>query len=148
MSDILVQDESVETSVDKVSATQVAESERMKCLPRHFGARMMHFENTVYHFMDKLIESYKGAYWEFYELSNGGFYMAPRIDSPVRVKVESNWYEGEISADAAGIIACLFALSHLSFKFRNDERLAEHYHLLLDYAYQHPESSAIASAID
>lgn len=131
----------------KITATAVAESERIRCLPKHFGARMMIVEHTIYHFMSQFVESYRGGLWEFYELSNGGFYMAPKIDSPVELGIPTNGFEAKVSADAAGIIVCLFALSHLSFKYE-DERIAEHYHLLFDYACQHPESSDICGAID
>jgi hypothetical protein len=52
-----------------------------------------------------------------------------------------------MSADAAGITACLFALSHLSFQTKN-EKIAEHYHLLRDFALEHAEASIILAAID
>ena len=47
-----------------------------------------------------------------------------------------------MSADAAGITVCLFALSHLSFEYTTDI-FSRHYHWLLEYAKDHAEARAI-----
>ena len=52
-----------------------------------------------------------------------------------------------MSADAAGITACLFALSHLSFQIQH-ESIAGHFHQLRDFALEHAEGSVILAAID
>ena len=52
-----------------------------------------------------------------------------------------------MSAGAAGIIATLFAFSHLSFQYPVD-LMAEGYSRLYDYAAEHPESAEIFQAID
>lgn len=101
---------------------------------------------AVYAFMRKFSSQYAGGYWN-YELSNGGFYMAPQSDNRFPVNVDGNGFEGEMSADAAGITACLCALSHLPFQ-TNNEKIAEHYHLLRDFALDHTEASVILAAID
>ena len=90
---------------------------------------------------------YNGAYWHFYELSNNGFYMAPDLDEDLTLFIESNGYEGEVSPDAAGIIATLYALNHLCHTTRS-EKLIDAYYLLRDYVGQHAEASKIYSAID
>lgn len=51
------------------------------------------------------------------------------------------------TSDAAGIIATLFALSHLSFRYDDDE-LAEGYGRLYEHAADHAEAAAIFQAID
>jgi hypothetical protein len=56
-------------------------------------------------------------------------------------------YDGRMSGDAAGIVACLFAFSHLSFQIPND-MLSRHYLQLLDFAVAHREASAIFAATD
>ena len=43
-----------------------------------------------------------------YTLSNDGFYMAPSGDEVFHVACD-NMFEGDISADALGITACLYA---------------------------------------
>ncbi|OYY80603.1 MAG: antirestriction protein, partial [Methylophilales bacterium 16-45-9] len=65
-------------------------------------------EPAVYSITSNIASEYNGAYWEFYSLSNGGFYMAPSSDKPYQVSCE-NGFEGTLSADALGITACLYA---------------------------------------
>ena len=84
--------------------------------------------------------------WQFFELSNGGFYMSPPEDS-YELTIHSNGFRGHMSADAAGITVCLFAFSHLSFEYTTDI-ISRHYHWLLEYAKDHVEASAIFAAID
>lgn len=129
-----------------ITAQQVAEDARIEVLPRHFGRQMLRVEDAVYTFLRHLAVEYRGGFWQFYELSNGGFYMAPQVE-PLRVKVSANGYDGQMSADAAGITACLFALSHLSFCIP-DETITRHFHLLRDFALEHVEAAAILAAID
>ncbi|MGR8998212.1 MAG: antirestriction protein [Gammaproteobacteria bacterium] len=82
----------------------------------------------MYSITVNIADDYNGSYWEFYELSNGGFYMAPRSDSKFNVSCE-NGFEGQLSADALGIVACLYAHSNLSFsgKSRFDEICVQQY---------------------
>ena len=91
---------------------------------------------------------YNGGYWEFYSLSNGGFYMAPRSDTVFNVS-SNNGFAGEMTADALGITACLYAYSHLSFSDGGfAETCAENYHLLREFAHGHVEARSIFAAID
>jgi len=131
----------------KIDAREVPNNERLQMLPRHFGRDMLTVEYAIFAFMRRLSQRYTGGYWIYFELSNGGFYMAPQSDNRFPVNVDGNGFEGEMSADAAGITACLFALSHLSFQ-TNNEKIAEHYHLLRDFALEHEEASVILAAID
>ena len=65
---------------ERIAAVLVGEEDRIMCLPRLFGlARMIEVEAVTYGYMSKLSADYTGAYWHFYTLSNGGFYMAPAI---------------------------------------------------------------------
>ncbi|WP_225854534.1 antirestriction protein [Aeromonas salmonicida] len=58
-----------------VTANQIPTTSRINALPRHFGRHMMAVETVVFAYMRELVEAYQGGYWEFYDLSNGGFYM-------------------------------------------------------------------------
>jgi hypothetical protein len=129
-----------------VSAQRVSDEARLNTLPQHFGKHLISVESAVYSCMRLLAQEYSGGYWHFYELSNGGFYMAPEVE-PLNLQVDGNGYEGQMSADAAGITACLFAFSHLSFRI-TDEVIARHYHLLRNYAIEHAEAEKILAAID
>jgi Antirestriction protein len=137
----------IHVTSQKIYAWEVGNDERMQMLPRHFGRDMLTVEYAVHAFMRKLASEYRGGYWTFFELSNGGFYMAPEGETTFHVSVDGNGFEGAMSADAAGITACLFALSHLSFQIRNDS-IANHYHQLRDFALEHAEAGAILAAID
>jgi hypothetical protein len=56
-----------------------------------------------------------------------------------------NPFEGDLSADALDITACLCAYSNLSFTGPDDfvGICFEHYHCLRDYMLDHPEGTAI-----
>lgn len=118
----------------------------MNILPRHFGRIMLLVENAVYFWAGKLSQDYRGGFWDFYEFDDGGFYMAPQADR-FRVAVDTNGYEGEMSADAFGITCCLFAFSHLSFQI-DDDALSRHYGHLYEFALEHAESREIFGATD
>ena len=109
----------------------------------------MKLEPLIFNLTDHIADNYSGGYWDFQTLSNGGFYMSPRHDEPFNVSCE-NGFEGQLSADAMGIVVCLYAYSHLSFCGEKDfdEVCAEHYHLLREFALDHDEAGGIFSAID
>jgi len=132
----------------KISSHLVPEADRVNFVHGLFG---LHFplclEPTVFNMAGMLAKDYCGGYWQFYALSNGGFYMAP--DAHAFEVVCENGYVGQLSGEALGITACLYAFSHLSFG--GDvfaEVCAEHYHLLREYALGHPEARGILAAID
>lgn len=131
-----------------ILANEVDADQRMDFLPEFFGNNLMLVgENYIYNTMEKLSKDYNGGFWKFYKLSNGGFYMAPHMSKKLTVSVHGNYYEGDVSADAAGIIATLFALSALCHQFPSD-RYIDLYHHLRDYISCHPEGSEIYKAID
>ena len=136
-----------QNDIPKIEAYLMLEDARIRTLPRHFGARMMTVENRVYHVMREFASEYKGGFWDFYELSNGGFYMAPSCD-PVEFSVHTNGFEGSLSADAAGITVCLFAFSHLSFQQPCEDVFSRHFYALREFALDHREAGLIVAAID
>lgn len=128
----------------------VCNNHRIKYTADLFGIRFpFKIEPAIYSVAGNIAVEYDGAYWEFYNLSNGGFYMAPISDSLYQVSCE-NGYEGKLSADALGITACLYAYSHLSFSSNEvfAEMCANHYHWLRAYMLEHKEARAILSSID
>ena len=130
-----------------ITANLLPEESRMGFLPAFFGRAMMIGEGLVYCWMRNLSEDYQGGYWDYFKLSNGGFYMAPRTSKKFRVLVAGNYFEGELSADAAGIVATLYALCELANRTASD-RIVDLYHLLRDYASEHPDAGQIFAAID
>jgi hypothetical protein len=129
--------------------TIVPESERMNIVDGLFGmAYMLKLEPAVFSIAEALASEYTGGYWEFYDLSNGGFYMAPRHDTEFTVSCE-NGFQGKLSPDAFGISVCLYAFSELSFVGdRMAQTCAQQYHLLREYVAQHSEASVIYRTID
>ncbi|MEO7495279.1 MAG: antirestriction protein [Massilia sp.] len=110
------------------------------------GNRCVVLEHTIYDMTRRITDDYDGGLWTFYNLSNGGFYMAPKTDQSFDLSCE-NTFEHEVSADTAGIIACAMAYSHLSF-LENGECFAEAYQLLSDYIFQHRDAGIIRAALD
>lgn len=132
-----------------ITVAIVPESQRMDVADQYFGIRFpLTVEPMIFQFATQLAPAYNGGYWDFFTLSNGGFYMAPKLDQSFEVSAD-NGYEGTLSAEALGITACLYAYSNLSFgQGRLGETCGEHYHRLYEYAMQHPEEGAIRAAID
>ena len=105
-------------------------------------------EPMIFTFAGHLSADYDGGLWDFYALSNGGFYMAPKTDEPFNVRAE-NGFEGRLSACAFGMTVCLYAFSHLSFGGGDlAETCAEQYHLLREHMLDHREAPAMLAAID
>ena len=133
-----------------VTRTLVPEDQRLPVTVDLFGASFpLAIEPVIYGITERMAEDYHGGYWLMYTLDNGGFYMAPDDDQVFAVSCD-NYYQGQLSADALGIVASLFAYSHLSFSGDTDfaRSCARHYHLLRAYMYDHPEVAAILGAID
>jgi hypothetical protein len=132
-----------------ITNTIVPESERLAHVDRLFGIQyVLKLEPTVFTMAERIAPEYSGAYWTFHTLGNGGFYMNPRSDTLFSIRCE-NGYEGKLSPDALGITSCMYAFSHLSFgDGKLAEACAEHYHLLREYLFEHPEAKAILRAID
>lgn len=131
------------------SAMPVPEERRMGFLPRLFGARLLLVgEHTVFGFMERLSPTdYTGGMWDFLELAGEPLYLAPTCKPRFHLVWDGNGYEGVVSADAAGIIATLFAFSHLSFRHDTPE-LSEGFARLYAHAADHPEAREIFQAID
>ncbi len=132
-----------------ITATRVSESQRMDVADEHFGIRFpLTVEPMIYQFATQLSSAYSGGYWQFYTLSDGGFFMAPDMADPFEIMAD-NGYQGTMTAEALGITACLYAYSNLSFtKGSFGEKCADRYHQLYEFAMRHPEAAAIRGAID
>ncbi len=134
--------------LDEIKAAVVPEMARLSVFPKFFGTRFMLVgESAIYNWMGALCSSYDGGLWNFYELSNGGFYMAPCDVEKFDVIVRRNHYTGTMSADAAGITACLFAFGQLANQTAQPH-IIDLYYKLREYALRHFEASEIIAAID
>jgi hypothetical protein len=133
-----------------VTRTLVPENQRLAITEKLFGSWFpMRLEPFIYTVTERLSRDYHGGYWEFYQLSNGGFYMAPSDDRLFHV-ICVNQFEGDITADALGITACLYAYSNLSFSGPDTFAYVcfDQYHWLREYMLEHPEVGEILGATD
>ena len=132
-----------------VTRELVPENQRLYITEKLFGVHFpLQLEPVIYGITERMAEDYNGGYWEFWTLSNGGFYMGLSEDRIFHVKCQ-NMYEGDLSADALGITSCLYAYSHLSFIDGDIAReYARHYHRLREFMAEHTEVAAILGATD
>ena len=128
----------------------VPENRRLSFLPKHCGKpHYMQYEMAVYSMARRLCAEYDGGFWNYYELSNGGWYMGLDDDRTFHVACPGNYYEGDMSADAFGVTACLYAYNAMFGMGRaSDEVFSDAYYALRDYAAEHAEREHILAAID
>lgn len=125
------------------------EDARLKCLTDIAGQgiiRTVRLEHAFFNAMHIFDETYHGGWWNFFKLSNGGFYVALKDDKQFHM-VSPNGFECDVNANTAGIIVSAFAYSNLSFG-PNGEAFGEEYHKLSDFIFQHPEAGTIHAALD
>ena len=134
---------------DTSRAVIVPDEARQDFLPTLFGrSHLIVAENAVSAWMERLSPlDYRGGSWDFFEHESKPLFLAPRSRTRFRITGDVTCFQGEVSAEAAGIIATMFAFSHLSFKFET-ERLVEGYERLYAYSADHPEASEIFQAVD
>ncbi len=128
----------------------LSDQQRIELPAQLFGAAAfpIKVEPAIFDMAGTLSTEYQGGYWDFYRLSNGGWYMCPSSETIYTIS-SMNGFTGKVSGDALGITACLFAFSHLSFeRDAVAEVCAEQYHLLREFAMDHAEAMAILAAID
>lgn len=130
-----------------IAATLVTGSARRGWLMKHFNHASALVEMTVFNSLTAMSEDYTGGYWEFYDLGNGGSYLTPPPGNYRIVVPFGNEFSGTMTEQGAGITACLFAYSNLACQLECDV-MTNAYHLLREFALDHPENSNIFRAID
>lgn len=139
----------------------VAQADRVEFLPKHLGCLAAGTEHFTFKAMREMVSAYEGGYWEYYELSNGGYFIAPSSAgsdhsyTPVKLIVESIGYSGLVSYQAAGIIATAFGLNQMIEACVGEHSHHEDYALLgdqirklYDYVPLHPEHQQIYAALE
>ena len=103
----------------------------------------------IFQAMERRCPDYHGGLWTLWELSNGGCYLSPAGPGrDIRMVCEGNGFEGELSTDAAGIVASLVAINHLAWSVPDPEPFNRLFYALRDWALEHAESQEILRAID
>ena len=139
----------MQTALSLVTRDIVPDNQRMAVVDKLFGMRYaLEFEPAVFSITERMAESYSGGFWNFFLLSNGGFYMAPAGEGTYHVSCD-NYFEGDLSADALGITATLWSYSHLSFTAGSFAHCyADHYHRLREFMFEHQDVKKILQATD
>ncbi|WP_458039080.1 antirestriction protein [Pantoea ananatis] len=126
---------------------------RMNFLPMLFSSDFLRSEVNVYHYAERFLEGYKGGFWEFVQLPNGGGFMQPP-GKEYRFQNPENWTDMIVSAEAAGIILTALVLNHRSWMFSHHDQeelcthFCERYEQLMAYADTHTEGGAVFRALD
>ncbi|WP_058532887.1 antirestriction protein [Legionella saoudiensis] len=124
----------------------VLQRNRLNFLPKHVKKHFIQFENIIYYLAHSMCHQYTGGYWDFYELSNEGFFLAPESTQQFEIYVDGNGFNGIVSPEALGVILTLFSINGIAGK--GEEYLIDKYYSLRDYALQHEERDLILLAID
>lgn len=136
-----------------LKAEVLTQNSRINFLPTLFGADYVMTEISVYNYADLYLRDYRGGYWQFYSLPNGGGYIAPDMER-VTVCNPANYFEQTMSGETAGIFITAMVLNHRAWLHsRHDqdelcELFCERHEALMEFVYQHSERSAILSALD
>jgi len=134
-----------------ITATVVADEQRIFFWPQHFGSipQWVLLEPRIFAWLDRLCTDYIGGIWQFYTLGNGGAFMSPESEGGEKWTLfnSMNGNCAELSAQAAGIAACLLGYSHHACRTECDA-MTGHYYRLRNYALAHAECRAIMSIID
>ncbi|MEJ5074378.1 antirestriction protein [Enterobacter ludwigii] len=144
--------------------------QRLVFVPRLFATSLG--EQMVATFLHRH-SNYDGGFWRFFEVPRGisgqvaawteicttrptGYIVPP--EGVYRLCIPGNYFDEEVSADAAGIIATLFVLNQLCWKVSEMgpeyaltcQGLIDRQDALKDYVsiIKHPESRQIFRAID
>lgn len=132
---------------EPIALLKVTESAKNNFLPRNFRNYMISVEHSVYNHMYRLSNDYVGGGWDYFDLANGGAYMAPQGGESYRVAEQNNHASAKLSSDAAGILATLWALNDLMCTLEEDWAI-EKYQALRDFAMEHKEGPLIMHMID
>ncbi|AZS59295.1 antirestriction protein [Pectobacterium parvum] len=135
------------------NATIVSDSQCTNFLPEFFGADFFMAEMNIYSYANLYLRGYRVGFWQFYSLPEGNGYLAPDAER-VTVCNPDNYFEQEMSGEAAGIVITAMVLNHRSWMHgRHDqeelcELFCERHAALIDFARGHKERDAILSALD
>ena len=136
--------------VQTVTAEVVPAKERIDALPSFFPQCYLEFELMAFDVARTISETYErsSGYWEFYRLSNGGFFMAPKCDGEFQVVIPfGNGFQGSMSAEAFGVTVTLYAYCFIAEKFP-EANMGDHYSRLYEYMSDHKDAALIWQAID
>ena len=131
-----------------ITATLFPDYERPRFTYQLYGPNLMlSGEFSVGDIHDQMTGRGQSGYWNYYKLSNGGFYMAPKKDERLHITWPHSDFDDVLTSDASGVVATLFTLKFILVEFR-DAHVEAMFLKLEDFARSHAESQKILRAID
>jgi hypothetical protein len=142
-------DKMTTTETTEITKHPIVDNDYYEHIGKLFGAHFtMTLEPHIYNGARTLSDDYCSGHWDFFSLSNGGFFMAPRSNKSFNVSCAYG-EPVKMSAEGLGIAACLFAFSQLSFGCGAfAETCGRHYHLLSEFMIEHIDAPAILCSAD
>ena len=136
-------------TITETTKLVMADNECDAHINKLFGVHFtMSLEPCVFDSARHLSSEYGGGTWDYFALSNGGFFMCPRSGASLNVS-PAYGPSVNMSAEGLGIAACLCAFSHLSFgNGAFAEMCGRQYYLLRAFMYEHLDVQAILRAIN
>ena len=105
---------------------------------------MVRLEESIFRMLESLCDEYTGGYWNYFTMSNDGFFIELVSDKPLTLR-SPNGHEVTVNAHQASIVAILMTLSALCF-WAYEQGDAEANYLfvtlhmkLMDYVHQMPK---------
>lgn len=130
-----------------IVATLVTDqNDRIRCLPDIAGIRSTLLESAIHERLRIRFDQHISDHWDYFSLSNGGFYMAPQSDAPFSLTFDGE-FQHEVSANTAGLIACATAYQALAF-VKGGGCFAKAYYQLSDFIFQHHDAGLIRAALN
>lgn len=132
-----------------VSCSCVAGTDRAASLVKHLGELAVRGAARYRHYFQHFSHDRRPDEWELIELSNGTFYLRPKARTrSVVLDVPESGFHGELSVDAAGIVATVYMLGWLANTDPENARVRAHLYALRKFALSLPEEPKIRAAID
>lgn len=136
-------------TIAKIAKRAIADNDYQAHITKLFGTHFtMSLEPHIFDAARNLSAEYGGGTWDFFALSNGGFFMSPRLCASFNVSLAFD-EPVNMSAEGLGIAACLYAFSRLSFGTGAFAELCgRQYYLLRAFMFEHLEAPTILCATD
>lgn len=101
----------------EITITRPTGERRLDVLSPYTGIHMaLRIEAAVHDALWHLSRDYQGGPWDYFELSNGGVFLAPQNRGQTfRIKVSGNSFSAAVDPHVAGLIATLFAYNQLAW---------------------------------
>ncbi len=134
-------------SIEAIKHADFLPEARRVYLASLFGAKAVEqFEAAVHINAWRLCKDYRHCPWSLWKLSNGAFFLAPRMAEPVRVELDTHC--GALSARAFGIAVTLVALRSICWIVSYQGQHLDLRAALRAFALQQAEADAILQLLD